>query len=92
VASRFDGRSWSRCSDTGSSNWPPISREVLATSATPVTAHHLEVSAGSPVFMVVLHLYDADGAPVEWMRSLARFDRALAEETLDLATGLLHAS
>jgi GntR family transcriptional regulator len=67
-------------------------REVLATSATPVTAHHLEVSVGSPVLMVVLRLHDADGAPVEWMRSLARSDQALAEETLDLATGLWHAT
>jgi GntR family transcriptional regulator len=67
-------------------------REVLATSATPVTAHHLAISAGSPVLMVVLRLQDADGAPIEWMRAVGRPDQPLAEETLDLATGLWHTS
>jgi GntR family transcriptional regulator len=65
-------------------------REVLATSATPVTAHHLGISAGSPVLTVVLRLEDDQGRAIEWMRAFGHPDQALAEETLDLATGLWH--
>src|SRR5882757_868486 len=63
-------------------------REIQATSATPVTAHHLQISAGSPALMVVLRIEDTDGRIVEWMRAVGRPDRPMAQETLDLATGL----
>jgi GntR family transcriptional regulator len=67
-------------------------REIQATSASPVTAHQLGLSAGSPVLMVVLKLEDDKGKLVEWMRATARPDQPLAEETLDLATGLWHST
>ncbi|MDB2197156.1 hypothetical protein PM080_20210 [Mycobacteroides abscessus subsp. abscessus] len=64
--------------------WP----EVMASTAPPVIAHHLGLAAETPALMVVLRLEDKNGRTIEWIRAFGRPDEPLAEEVLDLATGL----
>ncbi|MBY8863445.1 GntR family transcriptional regulator [Nocardia sp. CA2R105] len=64
-----------------------LHRKLLASTAPPVIAQHLGLPAESPAMMVVLRLEDQHGEPLEWMRAFGRPDQAMAEETLDMATG-----
>jgi GntR family transcriptional regulator len=55
----------------------PVSAEetIETASATPREAGLLDTEVGAPILMLSRHSFDADGTPVEWVRSWYRGDR-----------------
>ncbi|MDT4918152.1 MAG: GntR family transcriptional regulator, nutrient-sensing system regulator [Pseudonocardiales bacterium] len=55
----------------------PVSAEetIETASATPREAELLNTETGAPILMLSRHSFDADGEPVEWVRSWYRGDR-----------------
>jgi GntR family transcriptional regulator len=55
---------------------PTNAEETIETAtATPREAELLNTETGAPILMLSRHSFDADGTPVEWVRSWYRGDR-----------------